>query len=698
MLTGAGFLEYDGGSGKPYRWNTTTGVNILIDSGNASAGINATAAATIVNNVIAKYNALQGSQLTLSVLGTSSADITNTNILDYINYTDTAAIEEANSTAVCKANDHITGANLTIFFDENGAFFDDISLGTNVLGIATPTHYNAQGDILCAYLAINGKAIVTTDELEYVIAHELGHALNLSHTQINGHLTDSDPAKVPLMYPFIPSDAVAALVPTFKLDDQFSYAYLYSQNTLNMSGRISGAIKNRFGEGVFGTNVICRDPNIEENAVSWISGVDDNGEGAYLCGMLPGADYVVEVSPIKEAINVWEINPPFIPSEFYSGPSESYEQTIDNINDDINAAQSITVAGAEVPDIDVVLNEDGRLENGVTQTGTTPAGEFVAATSGQPSFIAPAVHPLPYYIYVPSNAKNVTFEINATDSSQDLDLLIRCGSPFSLSTAIAGILFDQDNKDRDQTDIDGTGNTGNEFIGLNSSSTPKIDACDYHLLVINFTDQAVGFDIVAHIEGDAPTVVFDFKHANKNINGEDWVSSLEVEAIGDRFLASEIMLTDEGLRGASDATQAKLYFDQNNNGKLDLQDPLVSQTSAIMGNEFTFSGINLYLEENVQKRYFITYQQPAAASISFWALFFILGFIVSGGLITRSQLSVGFACLCIMLVGFGCASQNSFDHDIKVLDKSDIQGETLGFGANYVLQEKYITSVEDFFN
>lgn len=686
---GAGFLDHD--EGIPYKWATNVNIAVVNTVVNDSIS-NAEGVATLME-VIDHYNDVVGSQISLNYINTVPS-VAN-NLATYINFSATG-ISQQSGQSDCKISNQLSGSNLAVFFDPEGSFFNG-NLG--ILGIASPSLYDSQGNITCAYLLINGPAVTNLDTLKYIILHELGHALNLAHSQINGDLTGTEPKYVPTMFPFIPSNAVLvdALSVPLKLDDQFSFSYLYAPNQLQSAGQITGKIKNRFDQGVRAVNVICRDEvdddatmDVDEtlqNVVSWVSDAELIGNGQYLCGLLPPSAYSVEITPIETAINVWDVNPPYIPSEFYSGEFESFDPAIDLLD----SKEPMNVGVETIEDIDIVLNEDGRLENKLAKQGTV----FAGVLGGQS--ISPNISDLEYFMYVPKNANKVTFELKATDPSKDIDLLIRCGSPFSLSLQTVGPLYSEANPTSDQTEIAGTSSTGEETVVVSTATAPKIDACNYHLLVVNYTTSDVPFSIQATIEGKAPSLTFDFRGIDGVPSGsKKVVSRLSALAKGDHFIVEGATFTDSGNEGLAGVTEVELYLDVNQNGSVDEDDLLVGQTMTINGDQFTMSDLNLqFLDEEIQ-RYLVVYTIPSTASVASWlGVVIFLGLLIS---IFLGKAPATIVCLMFSMLFLSCAGGGTSNYNISVQDKSDISATALGFGDDFEVKGSVVSSVSDFFN
>jgi hypothetical protein len=719
-LMHAGYLEYQE-NGEPFRWSDNNTISwvyenrdfyIEMDNGDLidnEIEITASDVLTIIQNAIGHWDGVDAPALTFGT-GTESTtnDINQGNYQSYINVNNTS----------CPLSQTMPGQNFAFVVDHNGAIFSALLAGTgipvtDVLGIASPSDFDEDsGEITCGYVLINAVALEPSDAdkdiatelgtneveqrireaLEYVITHELGHALNMVHSQINGDLTTSEPDKVPTMYPFIPSDPSAALATPLKRDDQFSYLYLYNQDQLDSDGGITGTVMNRFDQGVLGANVICRDVNDPlTNVVSWISDANLNGNGDYVCGHLPAGDYQVSIEPITVAINAWQTLPPFIASEFFN-EDESFDPAVDNLE----TASPVAVANATIENIDLVLNENGRLISGIDK-----AGSINTADSPLPSF---PVAPFEYYLYIPKNADTVTFELQADNNNTDIDLLGRCGQPFTLDQARGGAVFASAGSSTDQTQFASLSLSGSESAVLTRSSNPPLpDDSQCHIVVANLTGNdtlEADFTISATVEGKTPNLTFEFTpRQSVQDNGQTLTAQITAYARGDRFTVSSITFTDEGSQGLSDAVGASLYLDENGNGRVDDEDRLLGTTSAVSATQVTLNVDKLFFLDEENQTLLLTYELPMTASpLVTWLSFSLLLLLLM--VLQRFYPKARLACWIVLLAGVGirCSSSGPSDFQATITQKSDIEAMALGFGDTYEIRTDSSVTVQDFFD
>lgn len=681
IANAAGYLEFDD-EGRPFKWESP--VTYRLDLGTLgtfgmSTGMTNVEADTLVGDAFAAWGAIPGAALVFNQGADAPVDITESNISTYVNFNGTS----------CPVQDFV------VVYDNNGEIFSDLFGGASqgILGIASPSVLvNSTRKITCGYALINGQAVPdnsvsTQQSVLYTLMHELGHGQNLEHSEINEDLsTDGSLVNdqfIPLMFPIIPTGLTAALaggIGGIKLDDQFSIHTLYNQSLLNGEGGIKGTITNKAGDGLLGVNVICYDKNNPlENVVSWISDAALDGNGAYVCGHLPAGDYQVKIEPVTKAINSWEQGtPPFIPVEFFNGANESSDADVDTLTEKTD----IAIASSTVSNINLITNDNGQIISTKKVTGT------IDPTSAAD---------LEYYIYVPKSVKKATFTLNSNPTSADVDIYGKCDSPFSLALDTAGPVYNPTSPQTQQADFAGAGSTGDETVELDSSSSPKVDNCEYHLLLVNYDQSAATFELTATLEGDTPQLKADFT-PKKNVqdNGETLVSQATFEAQDDQFSISSIKFTDTGILSVGSVTLVSLYEDENKNGKVDAADTLLATTNDMNANRtFTLSNLNLFIDEGQQKKFLITYALPATSSVSVFLAVALFGLILIG--LVRRETRYVLSILFVMVAFNRCSGSSEQDYNPVIVESTDLEAEASGFGDKFTVQVGKPDSVRDFF-
>lgn len=228
-----------------------------------------------------------------------------------------------------------------VIYDESGDIIAQVAGEANryyFLGFASPAAFSDDyTEILDGWLIINcrcfegnangacpasggGIVIYSESTLDFIILHELGHFLNLDHTQVNDHLIDSDISDddpLPTMYPLAESEA-AQMTP--QQDDIVALATLYPAGSFTSSTcLVTGKLLDRDGNPLRCADVQALTNN-EADTVAHISGTyaevsDDNGDGDTTdtgeclsdCGyfelhLTPGKDYTIALRAMSESL------------------------------------------------------------------------------------------------------------------------------------------------------------------------------------------------------------------------------------------------------------------------------------------------------------------------------------------------------------------------------------------------------------
>ena len=239
------------------------------------------------------------------------------------------------------------GYGLWVLYDTDGSILEEY-FGVSryaVLGIAFPEIADANGRITEATALLNGFLVYDTDVQGDLVAgvftHEFGHAINLSHSQVNGPMVYSsypidgyrrypgvpgcvdpvyaynwydesvnraDPSIIETMYPFIDNGGLVGQQQSTitHADDVAAISNLYPTPAyLAGRGSITGTLRLKDGRTPYsGINVIAR--NVKDplhDAVSAMTGDQTQGrvgpDGRYtIRNLTPGAEYVVYIEEI----------------------------------------------------------------------------------------------------------------------------------------------------------------------------------------------------------------------------------------------------------------------------------------------------------------------------------------------------------------------------------------------------------------
>lgn len=363
------FLWQDGDMPLPLKWNTDNGpIPVYTDGGpvdingeptftfdydGVTAFLTIERADEITQFAFDQWNQVSTSTFEAQVVGTIES------------VTGIADVTGANADVLYEA---YNGYGFFVNYDTDGTILSDyFGVGNSVLGIAFPEWADEEtGEILEATAVINGWAVYDTDTQGDMIAgvftHEFGHAINLSHTQVNGDLVYAPPyanrsagprhceplgvmsayEQIETMFPFISvsSPAAAAQSTVNVTDDKVAISNLYPAPGYPESlGSISGVLRLKDGTNEYsGINVIAR--NLDDpfyDAVSAMTGDQTQGrvgpDGRFtINGLTPGESYVLYIN------NIWAGGFPTTPMPIvsqaeYWNEAESNDPALDDICD-----------------------------------------------------------------------------------------------------------------------------------------------------------------------------------------------------------------------------------------------------------------------------------------------------------------------------------------------------------------------------
>jgi hypothetical protein len=452
-------FDYEGGT--PYRWDVSKPIPVYTDGGNFASGTisvyvpetcNAENGWVCYEQVYVEFTNEQGVKRVSEALASwSSVPTSNFRAEIAGSFADlqiggddadiTGAPEEFFTDSEGNLVHEIVGANngggIHVVFDEEGSVMREV-MGApyGVLGIASPEWAeDGTGIITEGWVVIGGAGTYASDtdltQMAGVVTHEVGHALNLAHTQTNGHAVmlyeptgpsactpdafgegqyrlpypqseTPDASNISVMYPFInvnpsawPSPTGEYVASVSTAEDFAAISSLYpADGFAEQTGTITGSIYYAFSnEGVMGANVVAR--NLDdpfEDAITGMSGDWNDGvPGAaqapgqfILQGLTPGAQYAIHVENIVAG---GFPTPQMIlpgPAEYYNGAGESDDASAD---DACEVAPVVVGAGETVKNVDILMNGmQGTPQlviipapnvNNITENGKTTAGTII---------------------------------------------------------------------------------------------------------------------------------------------------------------------------------------------------------------------------------------------------------------------------------------------------------------------------------
>lgn len=301
LFAGGPFLVDSSGNGAALLW-ANNNLQWMSDGGGLNSRIKNDVAVRWVSELfdVWRNTALTGLDgedvpvvdLEVEYLGPIASDITVDNYMSFLNGDDPVAI---------------------VVFDEDGSIVDEeFGEGAKnfVVGLASPFGVRNNANFVGGMIVINGifvDGISDTPELseekfKAAILHEIGHLLNLDHTQVNieatarfasGDVSLSD--EIPTMFPVLYTED--QLNP--HNDDKIALAELYPSAAYNNEFcRISGNLLDSNDAGFQGADVMARATTPEDewdDVRAVISGVTypaGTNDGSFMLGgMLPGRQY-----------------------------------------------------------------------------------------------------------------------------------------------------------------------------------------------------------------------------------------------------------------------------------------------------------------------------------------------------------------------------------------------------------------------
>jgi hypothetical protein len=317
----------EGDAPQPIRWDMSNGpIPVYTDGGGAftydfdgvTPFITIERANEITQFAFDQWNAVETSTFEAKVVGTIES------------VTGIADVTGANAHEIYGVEN---GYGFFVNYDTDGSIVEDFfgASKETLLGVAFPEWYDEiNGEITEATAVINGWNVYATDadgsRVAGVFTHEFGHAINLSHSEVNGDIFSNpqyrhagprrcetpDPdayEQIETMFPFVShgTDLGKAMSTVNLTDDKVAISNIYPTPEYAASfGSITGVVTLKDGKTPYsGINVIAR--NVNDwfyDAVSAQSGDQTQGQvgpdGRFtINGLTPGEKYVIYINGIS---------------------------------------------------------------------------------------------------------------------------------------------------------------------------------------------------------------------------------------------------------------------------------------------------------------------------------------------------------------------------------------------------------------
>ncbi|MFY8273462.1 hypothetical protein AAEU32_05000 [Pseudoalteromonas sp. SSDWG2] len=332
----------------------------------------------VTADAIAQWSNVETSTLDMTIAGTIESQ---------------TGIADVNASNVDQIYGAENGYGFWVNYDTDGAILEEF-FGiprSQVLGIAFPEWANEEtGEILEATALMNGWYIDINDTegkmVQGVFTHEFGHAMNMSHSQANGHFTyiarpwspayDGVPG-CPSTTTYTgrnqaPADGIETMFPFINVrgnegieqgtvnvrDDIVNISDLYPTADYKTTyGSIKGKLYTKEGVEYSGMNMIARNlDNPMYDVITQQSGNMTQGligpDGSFtINGLTPGGRYALYMEPIRAG--GYPTSPTALLSESeYWNANESTSPATDNACD----LTEIVVAGGETKEVEMYFN------------------------------------------------------------------------------------------------------------------------------------------------------------------------------------------------------------------------------------------------------------------------------------------------------------------------------------------------------
>lgn len=401
-------------SGAPSEWSTSSAISVHPESGTCGSFTNAEMLTKISDN-LSYWTDLGEVDFDFNIVVGALGSVDGDNYGDYL-------VGVTGSDNAQALND---GYN-PILFDNDGDIVAAVAGSTNrfrVLGFANPSGFSSnytsivdgQAVFNCRCLSGNpngdctvGASTITfsEDELNFTMVHEIGHFMNLDHTQVNCTGSDSDNIcddgdtsnddYIPTMYP-VSENAAQQISPI--QDDISALAGIYPNACFTSSHcLVTGALLDADGN-----QLRCADvqaiPSDLSKSVAFVSGAyapaeDSNGNGDTVdpgecvsnCGdfqlyLDPGVDYTIKVHPINSTFTggsgispcangqLTTINTETIATVTAAQCTEGATITLGDLT--TTSTGGVTPSGSESVDFLIASGSAGPLNACTTSTGGT---------------------------------------------------------------------------------------------------------------------------------------------------------------------------------------------------------------------------------------------------------------------------------------------------------------------------------------
>lgn len=321
------FVSY---SGAASRWDNAETITLHPEAGSCS-GYTVSQMAVFLESAAATWSDLDGVDIQMSVeLDVITQNIDGDNYGSYIPFVDGSINSE----------DISDDAINPVIYDEDGDVIAALAGAANrtlLLGMSSPSGFSESYlDIHDGWLVINCSCFIDATDpdkdtcagvlydesmLQAIALHELGHFLNLDHSQVNEDViadASANPDDLPTMYPYLEFSEEQLLPQT---DDRIALATLYPSPTFGTEVCVvSGEILDQDGNPLRCADIqaVTSDASDTVAVVTGNTAVvsDDNGDGdttdegecqsgcgEFVLNLPAGKDYTLQVRQINPSLS-----------------------------------------------------------------------------------------------------------------------------------------------------------------------------------------------------------------------------------------------------------------------------------------------------------------------------------------------------------------------------------------------------------